>query len=70
VLDGQLQELVREILKEQTYKVKNANKYFEDEAAVKWVEETKFLIDSLISSNQIDLKKRKTISLTTIYNEI
>ncbi len=70
VLDQQLVDFVGQVYLRQAANVKTPNEYFKDEAAVTWIEEMKFLIDQLISTPIIDLKKVHKVPLSLIFDEI
>ena len=70
MLDKQLPDLLRYILLEQKINIKVAGGYFDDETAINWLEEFKFLINILISTSRIDVKKRHRVPLAQILSEI
>ena len=70
VLDKQLPDLLRQILLEQKFNIKDTRRYFDDERAINWLDEIKFLINMLISTSMIDVKKSHRVPLAQILSEI
>ncbi len=70
VLDKQLPDLLRQILLEQKFNIKDTRRYFDEESAINWLDEIKFLINMLISTSMIDVKKSHQVPLAQILSEI
>ena len=70
VLDNQFIDLLQFIYLRQQIRVRDALLYFQDEMAMAWIEEMKFLINMLITTSMLEVKKVHKVPLSQVFNEI